>query len=154
MAGIHLLHPQSAQALQRLDVVADIARPQDAGEGPAGQHGVPGKQEFVVRLVNADAAGTVTRGVQNPQAVIAQVQDGVRFQPDVGAKMPGPFVQVLAHGDEFILEPQVVGRHGMGGDHGPLVKKVTGADMIEVFVGQNNQVNVLGRQAYFGQTVL
>ena len=90
--------------------------------------------------------------MEDAQAIIAQVQDGVRFQPDVRPKMLGPFVQVLAHGDEFILELHLVGRQGMGGHHRPLVKQGTGADMVEVFVGQNDEVNIVGRQAHIRQT--
>ena len=63
-----------------------------------------------------------------------------------------PFVQVLAHGDEFILQFHLVGCQGMGGHHRPLVKQGTGADMVKMFVGQNDEVNIVGRQAHIRQT--
>ena len=54
VAGIELVNPQGTQPLERVHIIADIARTEDAREGAPGKNRIACKEQPFVGLVDAD----------------------------------------------------------------------------------------------------
>jgi hypothetical protein len=80
--------------------------------------------------------------VKNSQAVIAEIDAGHVFEPQVHPH--GDFVQVVSfvHRDVVIAGDHFGCRQTVGRDHGGLMKVTVSADMIAVLVRVNHQIDV------------
>ena len=124
-------------------VVADAPGSENAGEDTVSQNGIAGKEELVIGFIQADASGGVTGGVQDLEPVVAELNHGVPFEIDIGMKGFGKAVKVFTHHDELVLELDLVGGESVGGQYGGIKEEGTGPDVVKVFMGQDDEVDIL-----------
>ena len=72
MPRINFIHPQPAEPLEGIHIIADRTRGKNPGEHSPGKNRVPGKQQPVIRFVQADAPGTMAWGMDGPKPVVSK----------------------------------------------------------------------------------
>jgi len=134
-------------------VVADAAGSENTGEDTVSKNGIACKEELVIGLIDADAAGGMTGGVHDLEPVVAEINHGVPFEVNIGTNGFGKAVKVFAHHDKLVLELDLVSCQTVGGQNGCVKEEGTGPDVVKVFMGQDDEVDIFRLQLDFFKAV-
>lgn len=134
-------------------VVADAPGSKNAGEDTVSKNGIAGKEELVIGLIEADAAGGVTGGVHDLEPVVAEINHGVPFEVNVGTNGFRKAVKVFAHHDKLVLQLDLVSCQTVGGKSGCVKEEGTGPDVVKMFMGQDDEVDIFRLQLDFFEAV-
>ncbi len=96
----------------------------------------------------------MARRIKNLELKITEVDDVAFLKPDVDVDRLIGLIEHLSQHGEVIAERDLVGREAMGCDDGPPCKKMRRADVIQVFMGQNDHVQVFRLAGEVSQTLL
>src|ERR1700716_3669318 len=136
---------QALQPLQRLYVVTDAARAEHAAHHPARHQGIGGKQQSLVLVEQADAGRGVARRVHHVEAEVAEIDQVSLFQPDIDIDRHIRLVEHLAQHREIITQHDLVGGQPVRGDDGAAAEMIGGADVIEMFMAENQHIDLFRR---------
>jgi hypothetical protein len=86
MTGIEFAYLSGRQHFYRIDVITETPGLADVGQGSPCKHGISGKEHLVVKFIDADRARCMSRGMYYFEAVVAKIETGSIFQPEMYLK--------------------------------------------------------------------
>ena len=92
-------------------------------------------------------------GVHDLETVVAEINHCVPFEVNVGTYGFSKAVKVFAHHDKLVLELDLVSCQTVSGQNGGVKEEGTGPDVVKVFMGQDDEVDIFRLQLDFFEAV-